>query len=227
MGGVLAKEVKMKKLMILSKLSECGVIAVVRADSQEEAVKISDACVKGGITGIEITFTIDGAEAIVKELVSHYRTHPDVMIGAGTVLDEVTARIAILAGAQYIVSPSFDKQTAKMCNLYQVPYLPGCMTITEMKNALEYGVDIIKLFPGNAFGPEFVKALKAPLPQVNIMPTGGVSLDNVDQWIKNGCVAVGVGGNLVSPAKTGDYGKITENAKLYIEKVQEAREGLR
>jgi 2-dehydro-3-deoxyphosphogluconate aldolase / (4S)-4-hydroxy-2-oxoglutarate aldolase len=214
----------MKKLTVLSKLSDCGVVAVVRAESPEEAVMISEACVKGGITGIEVTFTVAGADEVIKELADQYQNNPEVVIGAGTVLDAVTARIAILAGAQFIVSPCFDLETAKLCNLYQVPYMPGCMTITEMKNAMEYGSDFIKLFPGNAFGPEFVKSVKAPLPQANIMPTGGVSLDNIEQWIKNGCVAVGVGGNLVAPAKTGDYGKITEYARQYVQKVQEARE---
>ncbi|TDL71035.1 bifunctional 4-hydroxy-2-oxoglutarate aldolase/2-dehydro-3-deoxy-phosphogluconate aldolase [Rhodococcus qingshengii] len=214
----------MKKLTILSKVTECGVVAVVRADSKEEAVKISEACVKGGIQGIEVTFTVQGADEVIKELASMYKDHSNVVIGAGTVLDATTARIAILAGAEFVVSPAFDEETAKLCNLYQVPYMPGCMTITEIKRALEAGVDIVKLFPGNAFGPEFVKAVKAPLPQVNIMPTGGVDLDNVEQWIKNGCVAVGVGGNLVAPAKTGEYEKITEYAKQYIAKVRAARD---
>lgn len=213
----------MKKIKILSKIAECGVVAVVRADSKEEAVAISDACVKGGIKGIEVTFTVQGADEVIKELATYYKQDDDVVIGAGTVLDSATARIAILAGAQFVVSPAFDEETAKLCNLYGIPYMPGCMTITEMKRALEAGVDIVKLFPGSAFGPDFVKAVKAPLPQVNIMPTGGVDLDNIGQWIKNGCVAVGVGGNLVAPAKTGEYDKITEYAKQYISKVQEAR----
>jgi 2-dehydro-3-deoxyphosphogluconate aldolase/(4S)-4-hydroxy-2-oxoglutarate aldolase len=214
----------MKKLNILSKVTECGVVAVVRADSKEEAVKISEACVSGGIQGIEVTFTVQGSDEVIKELASMYKDHSNVVIGAGTVLDATTARIAILAGAEFVVSPAFDEETAKLCNLYQVPYMPGCMTITEIKRALEAGVDIVKLFPGNAFGPDFVKSVKAPLPQVNIMPTGGVDLDNVEQWIKNGCVAVGVGGNLVAPAKTGEYEKITEYAKQYVAKVQAARE---
>lgn len=214
----------MKKLSILSKLTECGVVAVVRADSKEEAVKISEACVEGGIQGIEVTFTVQGADEVIRELASLYKDDRNVVIGAGTVLDATTARIAILAGAEFVVSPAFDAETAKLCNLYQVPYMPGCMTITEIKQALEAGVDIVKLFPGNAYGPEFVKSVKAPLPQVNIMPTGGVDLDNVGQWIKNGCVAVGVGGNLVAPAKTGEYEKITEYAKQYVAKVQAARE---
>jgi 2-dehydro-3-deoxyphosphogluconate aldolase / (4S)-4-hydroxy-2-oxoglutarate aldolase len=215
---------RMKKLTILSKLAECGVVAVVRADSKEEAVKISEACVEGGIQGIEVTFTVQGADEVIKELASVYKDDQNVVIGAGTVLDATTARIAILAGAEFVVSPAFDEETAKLCNLYQVPYMPGCMTITEIKRALESGADIVKLFPGNAFGPDFVKSLKAPLPQVNIMPTGGVDLNNVEQWIKNGCVAVGVGGNLIAPAKTGEYEKITEYAKQYVAKVQAARE---
>lgn len=213
----------MKKINILTKIAECGVVAVVRADSKEEAVNISEACVEGGIQGIEVTFTVQGADEVIKELAALYQDNNDVVIGAGTVLDAATARIAILAGAQFVVSPAFDQETATLCNLYQVPYMPGCMTLTEMKRALEAGVDIVKLFPGSAFGPDFVKAVKAPLPQINIMPTGGVSLDNVEQWIKNGCVAVGVGGNLLAPAKTGDFNKITEYAKQYIEKVQAAR----
>ncbi|MFB9761533.1 bifunctional 4-hydroxy-2-oxoglutarate aldolase/2-dehydro-3-deoxy-phosphogluconate aldolase [Ectobacillus funiculus] len=213
----------MNKLNVLTKISQCGVVAVLRADSVEEAVRMSEACIEGGILGIEITFTIQDADAVIKQLASIYSDRGDVVIGAGTVLDAATARIAILAGAQYIVSPSFDEETAKLCNLYQVPYMPGCMTITEMKRALEFGVDIVKLFPGSAFGSDFVKAVKAPLPQVNIMPTGGVDLDNVEKWIQNGCVAVGVGGNLVAPAKTGDYAQITSLARQYVEKVQQAR----
>lgn len=213
----------MKKIKVLSQIYESGVVAVVRADSKEEALQVSEACVRGGIAGIEITFTVEGADEVIKELTSTYRHNDNVVIGAGTVLDVTTARIAILAGAEFVVSPSFDEETAKLCNLYQVPYMPGCMTITEMKRALEAGADIVKLFPGNAFGPDFVKAAKAPLPQVNIMPTGGVSLENIDQWIKNGCVAVGIGGNLIAPAKTGDFAKITDLASQYVKKVQEAR----
>ncbi|GIN63391.1 bifunctional 2-keto-4-hydroxyglutarate aldolase/2-keto-3-deoxy-6-phosphogluconate aldolase [Robertmurraya siralis] len=213
----------MEKLATLKKLIDCGVVAVVRADSKKEAINISEACVKGGIYGIEVTFTVQDADAVIRELTSFYKENSKVIIGAGTVLDATTARIAILAGAKYIVSPNFDEETAKLCNLYQIPYMPGCMTITEMKKALMAGVDIVKLFPGDTFGPDFVKAVKAPLPQVNIMPTGGVSLENIDQWIKNGCIAVGVGGNLVAPAKTGQFAKITELAQAYVQKVQTAR----
>lgn len=214
----------MNKLKVLSKITNCGVVAVVRATSKEEAIKISEACVEGGIAGIEITFTVQGADQIISELAAVYERNNNVVIGAGTVLDAITARIAILAGAEFIVSPSFDQETAELCNLYQVPYMPGCMTITEMKQALKSGVDIIKLFPGNTFSPDWIKSVKAPLPQVNIMPTGGVDLENVGQWIKNGCVAVGVGGSLVAHAKTGEFEKITIDARNFVEKVQQARE---
>ncbi|SDC41701.1 2-dehydro-3-deoxyphosphogluconate aldolase / (4S)-4-hydroxy-2-oxoglutarate aldolase [Terribacillus halophilus] len=213
----------MKKAEVLAKLTDQAIVAVVRADSPEQAVRISDACIEGGLTGIEVTFTVKDADRVIKELSAQYMGNTEVVIGAGTVLDRTTARLAILAGASFIVSPTFDAETAKLCNLYQVPYLPGCMTIGEIKQAMEAGADIIKLFPGSAFGPSFIKAVKAPLPQANIMPTGGVSLENVGDWLKNGAVAVGVGGNLVAPAATGDYDKITSIAQQYIQKVKEAR----
>lgn len=213
----------MKRVAILNRLQEAGVIAVVRGDSKEEALQASHAVIKGGMTGIELTFTVPHADEVISELAESYKDNEDVLIGAGTVLDAVTARLAIVAGAQFIVSPSFDQETAELCNLYQIPYLPGCMTITEMKTALKSGVDIVKLFPGSAFGPSIVKAVKGPMPQLNIMPTGGVSLDNMADWFKAGVVAVGVGGNLLAPAATGDFDKVTEVAKEYVAKLNEIK----
>lgn len=206
----------MKKVTILNKLENAGVIAVVRGKDQTEALRATDAIIAGGMKGIELTFTVPNAEAVIKELVEKYKDNQDIVIGAGTVLDPITARIAIMAGAEYIVSPFFDKETAEVCNLYQIPYLPGCMTITEMKEALKSGVDIIKLFPGSAFGPEIVKAFKAPMPQLNIMPTGGVDLDNMKDWFNAGVVAVGVGGNLLAPATKGDFAEVTKVAEQYM-----------
>jgi len=214
----------MMKWRTLLQIKETGIVAVVRADSPEEAVLISRACISGGIKTIEVTFTTPGADSVIKQLVAECKDQSGIVIGAGTVLDEITARIAILAGAQFVVSPAFDQQVAKLCNLYTIPYMPGCLTIGEIKEALMYGVDVIKLFPGNSVGPDFVKAIKAPLPQVNIMPTGGVSLDNIHEWLNNGCMAVGVGGNLVTAAKKDqDYSKIINLASQYVEKVKEAR----
>lgn len=213
----------MKKTAILNKLENAGVIAVVRGKTVEEAIKASNAIVKGAITGIELTFTVPNADHAIAELAANYKKDPTIVIGAGTVLDAVTARLAIMAGAEFIVSPCFDKETAKICNLYQIPYLPGCMTITEMKTALTYGADIVKLFPGSAFGPSIVKAFKAPLPHLNIMPTGGVSLANMQDWFAAGVVAVGVGGNLLAPAAIGDFEKVTEVATQYADKLKSIR----
>ncbi|MEK4947829.1 bifunctional 4-hydroxy-2-oxoglutarate aldolase/2-dehydro-3-deoxy-phosphogluconate aldolase [Carnobacterium sp. FSL W8-0810] len=213
----------MKKVNILQRIEEAGVIAVLRGETKEEVLKTSHAVIKGGIRSIELTFTVPEANEIIKELADYYKGHDDVVIGAGTVLDATTARLAIMAGAQYIVSPSFNPATAEMCNLYQIPYLPGCMTITEMETALKSGVDIVKLFPGSVYGPSVVKAFKAPLPYLNIMPTGGVSIDNMAEWFNEGVVAVGVGGNLLEPVKTGDFDKVTELAAQYMDKYREIK----
>lgn len=208
----------LKKHETIEKIINTGIVAVVRSESIDEGIRISKACVLGGIPAIEVTYTVPGATEVIKALKNEF-SPSELIVGAGTVLDATTARIAILAGAEYIVSPGFDLETAKLCNLYQIPYMPGCMTITEITKAMEYGCDIIKLFPGSAFGPSFVKAVKAPLPQVNIMPTGGVSLDNIEEWFKNGVVAVGAGGKLAS----GTSESITETAKAFVNKIKEIR----
>jgi 2-dehydro-3-deoxyphosphogluconate aldolase/(4S)-4-hydroxy-2-oxoglutarate aldolase len=210
------------KIETLKKIMDVGIVAVVRAENEEKAEKIAQACIEGGIPAIEVTFTVPRADRVIESLKSKF-TKDELIVGAGTVLDSETARVAILAGAEYIVSPGFDLETAKLCNRYQIPYMPGCMTITEMIRAMEAGADVIKVFPGSAYGPDIIKAIKGPLSQAVLMPTGGVSLDNVDQWIKNGCVAVGVGGELTAGAKSGNYGLITETAKQFIEKIKQAR----
>lgn len=207
----------MKKYEVLKRIEKVGIVAVVRAENSERAKSVALACMDGGIDSIEITFTVPGAQKVIESLTEEFGD--SLLVGAGTVLDSITARIAILAGAKYIVSPSFDLETAKLCNRYQVPYMPGCMTLTEMIQAMEAGVDIIKVFPGSAFGPDFIKAIKGPLPHASFMPTGGVSLDNVDKWIKNGCIAVGVGGNLTK----GTREDMTKTAKEFVAKISEAR----
>jgi len=213
----------MKRVDILSRLEKTGVVAVVRGATKEEALKVSHAIIEGGMTGIELTFTVPQAAEVIKELVGIYGDRPDIVIGAGTVLDAVTARLAIMAGAQYVVSPSFNRETAELCNLYQVPYLPGCMTITEVQEALKSGADIVKLFPGSVYGPSIISAFMAPMPQVSIMPTGGVNLDNMADWFKAGAVTVGVGGDLLAPATFGDFQKVTETARLYMAKLKEIK----
>ncbi|CCK19278.1 bifunctional 2-keto-4-hydroxyglutarate aldolase/2-keto-3-deoxy-6-phosphogluconate aldolase [Pseudolactococcus laudensis] len=213
----------MKKQKILKKLEDAGVIAVVRGRSKEEAIKASQALVTGGVVGLEVTFTVPNAVQVIETLSAQYQGDEKVVVGAGTVLDAVTARLAIMAGAEFVVSPTFDLETAEICNLYQMPYLPGCMTITEMKVALKAGADIIKLFPGSAYGPSIISGFKAPMPQLNIMPTGGISLENMAEWFRAGVVAVGVGGNLLAPATKGDFEGVTAIAKQYAEKYAEIK----
>lgn len=208
----------MDKIDIIKRIMEDKLVAVIRAESKEQGLKIVDAVQKGGIKLIEVTMTVPGAVDIITSLSQEYKGK-DVMIGAGTVLDSETARLCILAGAQFVVSPSFNKDTVALCNRYRIPYLPGAMTVNEIIECLEHGADIIKLFPGNLYKPETIKDFKAPLPQANFMPTGGVSVDNIAQWIKAGAVAIGVGGSLTAGAKTGDYDAITREAQRFIEAI--------
>ncbi|HEY5561399.1 MAG TPA: bifunctional 4-hydroxy-2-oxoglutarate aldolase/2-dehydro-3-deoxy-phosphogluconate aldolase [Clostridiaceae bacterium] len=212
----------MKRIETITKMIEGGVVAVIRAESKDKGFKIIEAIKKGGIKALEITMTVPGAVDIIKELNEAYKDE-DVIIGAGTVLDPETARLCILAGAKYIVSPSLNVETIKLCNRYRIPVMPGIMTVKEAIEALEYGIEIIKVFPGNAFGSSIISSFKGPLPQANFMPTGGVSIDNVKDWIKAGAVAVGTGSELTNGAKTGDYEAITHAAERFIEEVKKAR----
>ena len=210
------------KLNHLQRIVNTGVIAVVRAESADQALKIAEAVKIGGIDIIEITLTVPGAIAVIADLNQAFPKQ-EMLLGAGTVLDAETARMAVLAGARFIVSPGFNPDVVRLCNRYQVISMQGCMTVTETITAMEAGTDIIKFFPGDAFGPSVIKALKGPLPQAGFIPTGGVGLDNVEQWIANGCIAVGVGSELTKGAKTGDYALITETARIFTQKVKAAR----
>lgn len=212
----------MKKYDTLNAIIESGVVAVVRAESKEQGLQIIEAVKEGGIKALEITLTVPGAVDIIKDLVEEYKDE-DVIIGAGTVLDPESARACILAGAKYIVSPYFDLETVKMCNRYAIPIMPGVMTPKEVVAALEAGVDICKVFPGNAFGPSIISAFKGPMPQGNYMPTGGVDLGNAKEWIQKGAIAVGAGSVLTKGAKTGDYALVTETARKFVQAVKEAR----
>lgn len=212
----------MEKSKVINSLTECGLVAVVRANNEDEAIKIADACLEGGCTGIELTFTVPGAHKVIEALAKKY-SNGEMMLGAGTVLDSETARTAILSGANFVVSPGFNENAAKLCNRYAVPYIPGCMTITEVLRAMEAGADIVKIFPADLFGPTIIKDIKGPLPQAKMMPTGGVDVSNVDKWIKAGAVCVGAGSSLTKGAKTGDYAEITKTAKEFIARIKEAR----
>jgi 2-dehydro-3-deoxyphosphogluconate aldolase/(4S)-4-hydroxy-2-oxoglutarate aldolase len=212
----------MSKVEDLKRVEETGIVAVVRAENAEKALKITEAVKKGGIDAIEITMTVPGAIDVIKQITDEY-SRDEILIGAGSVLDAETARACILAGAEYIVSPSLDEETIAMCNRYQKAVMPGAMSVTEVVKAMKYGADIVKVFPATLFGPKIIKAIKGPLPQAPLMPTGGVSLDNVKDWIKAGSLAVGVGSSLSKGAKTGDYEQVTETAKEFIRLIAEAR----
>lgn len=214
------------KIETLYKIQQCGIVAVVRATSLEQAAKITDACIAGGVAAIELTFTVPHADKLIEAMREKY-TNGEIIIGAGTVLDAATARIAILAGAQYIVSPYFDPETVRCCNRYGVPSMPGIYTATEAVQAMECGADVLKVFPGDIATPAFIKDIHGPLPNAVMMPSGGVNVDNVKDWIKAGAIAVGAGSSLIAGAKTGDYDKITETGKLFVQRIKEAREEMK
>ena len=212
----------MDKEMTLSKIQECGVVAVVRAESCDQAERMTDACIEGGIAAIELTFTVPHANKVIEALAKKY-TSDQIILGAGTVMDAATARIAMLAGVSYIVSPYFDSETVKMCNRYRVPVMPGVMSVREAVLAMEAGADILKIFPGELFGPSIIKAIKGPIPHAKMMPTGGVNVGNAGEWIRAGAVALGVGSSLTAGAKTGDYALVTATAKQFVAAVKQAR----
>ena len=212
----------MDKEKVITRITDVGVVAVVRAENSDKAMRIVDACIEGGIPAIELTFTVPKAHKVIEDLAAKYSSD-EIILGAGTVMDSETARIAMLSGAEYIVSPYFDLETVKTCNRYRVPCMPGAMTIKEVVAAMEAGADIVKIFPGDLFGPKIIKDIKGPIPYAKMMPTGGVDIDNVDQWIKAGAVAVGAGSSLTAGAKTGDYKAVADTAKKFVEAVKAAR----
>lgn len=212
----------MDKEKVITRILDAGIVAVVRADSTDTAKRITEACIEGGVAAIELTFTVPGAQKVIEELAATYSPE-DIILGAGTVMDSATARIAMLSGAEYIVSPYLDLDTVKMCNRYRVPIMPGVMSVRECVTAMEAGADILKVFPGDLFGPKIIKAIHGPIPYAKMMPTGGVDVDNVAQWIKAGAVAVGAGSSLTAGAKEGNYKKITEIGKLFVERIKLAR----
>ncbi|MDN7246151.1 bifunctional 2-keto-4-hydroxyglutarate aldolase/2-keto-3-deoxy-6-phosphogluconate aldolase [Planococcus shenhongbingii] len=202
----------MLKHAILSRLTETKVVAVIRGSSAEEAITLSKAAVQGGIPAIELTYTTPQVQKVFEAL-----GEEDVLLGAGSVLDPETARHAILAGAKFVVSPHFNEEIATVCNRYGIPYLPGCMTIREMVKALESGSDIIKLFPANNFEPSFIKSVNGPLPHVRIMPTGGINLNNIQDWLSAGAVAVGIGSDLNKAYAAGGFEAAVELSQKYMQ----------
>lgn len=202
----------MQKYSILSQLAETKVVAVIRGNSAEEAIELSKAAIKGGIRAIELTYTTPQAGKVFEALQGE-----DVLLGAGSVLDTETARHAILAGAQFIVSPSYMEELSPICNRYSIPYLPGCTTLREMVKSLEGGSDIIKLFPANNFDPSFIKSVNGPLPNARVMPTGGINMNNMKDWLDAGAVAVGIGSDLNKAYAAEGFEAAVELSRKYME----------
>lgn len=214
----------MKKSDILNRIVEVGIIPVVRAQSAEIAMRAIEAIKAGGVSVIEITMTVPGAIHVIEEVARRFAG--EVLVGAGTVLDAETARACILAGAQFIVSPALDLDTIACCRRYSIAVMPGAMTPTEVLTAWKAGADFVKVFPANAVGgADYIKALKAPLPQIEIVPTGGVSLKTAADFIKAGAAALGVGSDLVDTKalREGQDALLTERARQFIDIVKQAR----
>lgn len=215
------------KLEILNRILDCGIIAVIRAPDIERGYNLAEAARKGGITAIEIAMTTPGALEVIRELVARYPGN-EVIIGAGTVLDPETARLTILSGADYIISPHFNPEVVRMCHRYRKVCIPGAMSVKEVVEVLESGADAIKIFPAGLFGPQIIKAIREPLPQAKLVPTGGVNLDNVAEWFEAGAAAVAVGGELTKEALAkNDYGLLEQKAKEFILRIKEVRKKLR
>ena len=214
----------MKKADVISRILETGIIPVVRAESAEMAMRAIEAIKEGGVSVLEITMTVPGAIRVIEEVARRF--DGSAIVGAGTVLDAETARACILAGAQFIVSPALDLDAIACCRSYSIAVIPGAMTPTEVVCAWRAGADFVKIFPANALGgASYIKALKAPLPQIELIPTGGVSLQTAADFIKAGAAALGVGSDLVDTKALGE-GKdklITERARQFIEIVKSAR----
>jgi 2-dehydro-3-deoxyphosphogluconate aldolase/(4S)-4-hydroxy-2-oxoglutarate aldolase len=213
----------MNKLETLDTIRETGVIAIMRAQSSDQLIAAADAIKKGGVRAIEVTMTTPGALGVISEAKARYGS--DVVFGAGSVLDPETGRAAILAGADFVVSPILNLGLIELCNRYGVATMPGCYSPTEVITGWEGGADLIKLFPASVGGPDLVKAILAPLPQVQIVPVGGVNLDTAADFIRKGAAALGVGSSLVSQKllDAGDLDELTRRAAAYVEEVKVGR----
>ena len=208
---------------IVERLEARGVIAVIRIADASMLQSVAAALIDGGVTAIEVTMTVPRAVDLIAELAA---TLPEAaLVGAGTVLDAATARDVIGAGARFVVSPIFKRELIEACHAEDVPMMPGCFTPTEIYTAWSAGADIVKVFPSTALGPTFIKDVRGPLPQVRLMPTGGVSAENAGDWIRAGAVAIGVGTALVDQATVDQrrFDRIRDRARHFVDAVAAAR----
>lgn len=212
-----------KASTIIQQIESTGVVAIIRAKDSDQLIEVVNALREGGVTCIEVTMTTPNALEVIKE--ARIACGDSAAIGVGTVLDSETARAAILAGAQFVVAPILDLPTVETCRRYGVPVMPGALTPTEIVRAWQAGADFVKVFPTSTLGATYIKDLRGPLPQIRLLPTGGVTLDTVADFIKAGCSAVGVGGALVSSQalKNRDFAAIRKTAAEFLERVKKAR----
>jgi 2-dehydro-3-deoxyphosphogluconate aldolase/(4S)-4-hydroxy-2-oxoglutarate aldolase len=213
----------MDKREMMEWIQETGVIAIMRAKSSDQLLAAADAIKAGGVQAIEVTMTTPGALDVIRQATERYGA--DVLFGVGSVLDPESARAAILAGAQFVVSPTLNLKTIELCHRYAIPVVPGAYTPTEILTAWEAGADMVKVFPASVGGPAYFKAVKAPLPQVKLVPVGGVDLDTTADFIRAGADAVGVGSALVSQKllDAGDFAALTERARRLRQEVAKGR----
>ncbi|HEX6737020.1 MAG TPA: bifunctional 2-keto-4-hydroxyglutarate aldolase/2-keto-3-deoxy-6-phosphogluconate aldolase [Vicinamibacteria bacterium] len=214
----------MTKQEVLRAIADTGLVPVVRAESADEAIRVIEAVRAGGVTIFEITMTVPGAVGVMEQVSRRFGS--EVVVGAGTVLDPETARTCILAGAQFVVAPSLNLGVVELCRRYSVPVMPGALTPTEVVTAWSAGADVVKVFPCGALGgASYIKSLKAPLPQIEMIPTGGVSVKTAADFIKAGALALGVGADLVDTKaiREGNASQVTEKAREYLRLVREAR----
>jgi 2-dehydro-3-deoxyphosphogluconate aldolase/(4S)-4-hydroxy-2-oxoglutarate aldolase len=208
----------------LDLILETGVVAIMRAKNSDQLLSAAQAVLAGGVKAIEVTMTTPGALDVIRQATGQFGS--DVLFGVGSVLDPETARAAILAGAQFIVCPTLNLKTIEVCNRYSVPIMPGAYTPTELLTAWEAGASLVKVFPASVGGPAYIKAVKAPLPQIRLAAVGGVNLDNTAEFIRAGTEVVGVGGELVSQnlLDTKDFATITERARGFRQEVEKGRQ---
>ena len=208
----------------LNRILEGGIVAVVRSESPEQLVKVVQALAEGGVTAAEITFTVPDALEVIRRV--RKELGDSIVLGAGSVLDPETARAALLAGAEYIVAPSTNLEVIRLCRRYGKVVMPGALTPTEVVAAWEAGADVVKIFPSDLGGPPYLKALRAPLPQIRMMPTGGVDLLTAEAFLKAGACCLGVGSSLVEPKAiaAGDFGRLRDLAAQFSAVVRKFRD---
>lgn len=208
----------MKKAQVINEITKTGIMAIIRVKTKDRATEIAQACIDGEVNILEISYTNTNAGEIIEHLQKVFGDQ--LIVGAGTVLDSETARHAILSGAQFVIAPNFQKNVSFLCNRYQIPYAPGCVSTSEMLEALEFGASFIKIFPvADYFGPSFIKTVRTPLPYIPLLSSGGVTLENSKEWFETNVECLGIGSLL----SKGSYEEIRKNAEILIARRDEIR----